>query len=135
MGNQPYEGLMRVQRFELDKMYRTMTLNPGSVRVATDQALGELAVILLEPESVDSFFQWGYFNSIFTQTEYMETYIMEPFITKMLAEDADLKRRFEEEKTANPDFAKSPRAIYSWFYKQTPYFDQNWKVIPVGREW
>ena len=135
MGNQPYEGLMRVQRFELDKIYRTQTLNPGSVRVPTDQTLGELAVILLEPKSVDSFFQWGYFNSIFSQTEYMETYIMEPLIAKMLAEDAALKKRFEAEKSSNPDFAKSPRAIYSWFYKQTPYFDQNWKVIPVGREW
>ncbi|MFC5626851.1 M14 family metallopeptidase [Algoriphagus winogradskyi] len=135
MGNQPYEGLMRVQRFELDKTYRKLTLNPGSVRVPTDQALGELAVILLEPESVDSFFQWGYFNSIFSQTEYMETYIMEPLIAKMLSEDADLKMLFEEEKASNPDFAKSPRTIYSWFYKQTPYFDQNWKVIPVGREW
>lgn len=135
MGNQPYEGLMRVQKFELDKMYRTLTLNPGSVRVATDQALGELAVILLEPESVDSFFQWGYFNSIFSQTEYMETYIMEPLIAKMLSEDADLKKRFEEEKASNPEFEKSPRTVYSWFYEQTPYFDQNWKVIPVGREW
>lgn len=135
MGNQPYEGLMRVQRFELDKTYRTMTLNPGSVRVGTDQALGELAVILLESESVDSFFQWGYFNSIFSQTEYMETYIMEPLIAKMLSEDADLKKRFEEEKGTNPEFAKSPRQVYRWFYEQTPYFDQNWKVIPVGREW
>ncbi|RAI94875.1 M14 family metallopeptidase [Algoriphagus yeomjeoni] len=135
MGNQPYEGLMRVQRFELDKTYRTMTLNPGSVRVGTGQALGELAVILLEPESVDSFFQWGYFNSIFSQTEYMETYIMEPLIAKMLSEDADLKKRFEEEKATNLEFAKSPRQVYRWFYEQTPYFDQNWKVIPVGREW
>ena len=135
MGNQPYEGLMRVQKFESDKDYRTLTFNPGSVRVATSQPLGELAVILLEPESVDSFFQWGYFNTIFTQTEYMETYIMEPLIAKMLAEDADLKARFESKKASDADFAKSPRAIYQWFYAQTPYYDQNWKVIPVGREW
>jgi hypothetical protein len=135
MGTQPYEGMMRVQSFEQEKEYRTVTLNPGSVRVKTDQALGELVVILLEPESVDSFFQWGYFNTIFTQTEYMETYIMEPLIAKMLAEDSDLKKRFEDEKATKPDFAKSPRAIYQWFYAQTPYFDQNWKVIPVGREW
>lgn len=135
MGNQPYEGLMRVQKFELEKTKQKVTLNPGSVRVLTNQPLGELAVILLEPESVDSFFQWGYFNTIFTQTEYMETYIMEPLIAKMLAEDSGLKKRFEEKKSAEPDFAKSPRAIYQWFYSQTPYYDQNWKVIPVGREW
>ncbi|WP_075348676.1 M14 family metallopeptidase [Algoriphagus marinus] len=135
MGTQPYEGLMRVQSFDLDRKYKTLSLNPGSVRVKTDQPLGELAVILLEPESVDSFFQWGYFNTIFTQTEYMETYIMEPLIAKMLAEDSELKKRFDEKKATEPDFAKSPRAIYQWFYAQTPYFDQNWKVIPVGREW
>jgi len=135
MGNQPYEGLMRVQKFESDKDYRTLTFNPGSVRVATSQPLGELAVILLEPESVDSFFQWGYFNTIFTQTEYMETYIMEPLIAKMLVEDADLKARFESKKASDAAFAKSPKAIYQWFYAQTPYYDQNWKVIPVGREW
>jgi hypothetical protein len=135
MGNQPYEGMMRVQSSDLNKKYKTLSLNPGSVRIKTDQPLGELVVILMEPESVDSFYQWGYFNTIFTQTEYMETYIMEPLIAKMLAEDGDLKKRFEDKKAAEPDFAKSPRAIYQWFYAQTPYFDQNWKVIPVGREW
>ncbi len=135
MGNQPYEGKMRVQSFELEKESRSINLPAGSIRIKTDQPLGELAMILLEPESVDSFFQWGYFNSIFTQTEYMETYIMEPMLKKMLSDDADLKKRFEEKKVAEPDFAKSPRAIYQWFYAQTPYFDQNWKVIPVGREW
>ncbi|MFT4855942.1 MAG: hypothetical protein ACI9UV_001182 [Algoriphagus sp.] len=135
MGTQPYEGMSRVQSFEQEKVYRTVTLNPGSVRVKTDQTLGELAVILMEPESVDSFFQWGYFNAIFTQTEYIETYIMEPLIAKMLAEDSDLKKRFDEKKLDDLDFAKSPRAIYQWFYAQTPYYDQNWKVIPIGREW
>ncbi len=135
LSNQPYEGRFRFQSFELEKENSKVMLNPGSVRVKTDQPLGELLVILMEPESVDSFFQWGYFHSILSQTEYMETYIMEPFIAKMLAEDADLKKRFEAEKTSNPEFSKSPRAIYSWFYEQTPYFDQNWKVIPVGREW
>ncbi|MEB2773883.1 M14 family metallopeptidase [Algoriphagus sp. D3-2-R+10] len=135
LSNQPYEGRFRFQSFELEKEYRKVILNPGTVRVKTDQALGELLVVLMEPESVDSFFQWGYFHSILSQTEYMETYIMEPLIAKMLSDDPDLKKRFEEEKSSNPDFAKSPRQIYRWFYEQTPYLDQNWKVIPISREW
>ncbi|REG87073.1 M14 family metallopeptidase [Algoriphagus antarcticus] len=135
LSNQPYEGRFRFQSFELEKENSKVMLNPGSVRVKTDQPLGELLVILMEPESVDSFFQWGYFHSILSQTEYMETYIMEPMIAKMLYEDADLKTRFEAKKKTEANFAKSPRAIYQWFYAQTPYYDQNWKVIPVGREW
>jgi hypothetical protein len=135
LSNQPYEGRFRFQSFELGKENRKVMLNPGSVRVKTDQPLGELLVVLMEPESVDSFFQWGYFHSILSQTEYMETYIMEPLLAKMLAEDADLNKRFEEVKATNPEFIKSPRQLYRWFYEQTPFFDQNWKVIPVGREW
>ncbi|MHA7130625.1 M14 family metallopeptidase [Algoriphagus namhaensis] len=135
MGNQPYEGEMRIRSFEKEEEYRAVQMPAGSIRMATDQALGELVVILAEPESVDSFFQWGYFNSVLSQTEYMERYIMEPLIAKMLTEDASLKAEFEAKKTAEPDFAKNPRAIYQWFYAKTPYFDQNWKVIPVGREW
>ena len=83
---------------------------------------------------MDSFFQWGYFHSILSQTEYMETYIMEPLIAKMLAEDASLKIQFEEKMKSDPEFAKSPRSIYRWFYEKTPYFDQQWKVIPIGKE-
>ncbi|MCS5490678.1 M14 family metallopeptidase [Algoriphagus limi] len=135
MGSQPYEGLMRVQEFASEKIYRSQTFLPGSVRIKTDQDLGELIVILLEPESVDSFFQWGFFNTIFAQTEYMETYIMEPMIAQMLEKDANLKAAFEEKMSSDPEFAKNPRRIYRWFYEKTPYFDQNWKVIPVGREW
>ena len=65
----------------------------------------------------------------------METYVMEPMIQSMLDKDPALKTRFEEELAKDEAFAKSPRRIYRWFYEQTPYLDQNWKVIPVGREW
>lgn len=135
MGNQPYEGEMRVRSFEKEEEYRNITMPAGSIRIPTDQPLGELAVILAEAESVDSFFQWGYFNSTLSQTEYMEQYIMEPLLVKMLQEDLDLKKEFDEKMESDPEFAKAPRAIYRWFYAKTPYFDQNWKVIPVGREW
>lgn len=134
LSSQPSEGKIRFQEFETEPISRTVNYPAGSIRISTDQPLGELVAILMEPESVDSYFQWGYFHSILSQTEYMETYIMEPLISKMLSEDADLKIRFDEKMKAEPDFAKSPRSIYRWFYEQTPYFDQQWKVIPVGKE-
>lgn len=129
----PLEGKIRFQSFETKPILRKVTLSPGSVKIPVDQDLGELASILLEAESVDSFFQWGYFMSILSQTEYMETYIMEPMMQHMLKEDSKLKAEFEQAKEANPDWANSPRSVYRWFYERTPYFDQNWKVIPVGK--
>lgn len=134
LSNQPSEGRIRFQEFKTEPIQREVSYQPGSIRILADQPLGELLAILMEPESVDSFFQWGYFHSILSQTEYMETYIMEPLIAKMLAEDAALKSQFEEKLKSDPEFAKSPESIYSWFYEKTPYFDQQWKVIPVGKE-
>ncbi len=131
---QPSEGRVRFQEFKIEPITREIEFPAGSVRIPVDQSLGELLVILMEPESVDSFFQWGYFHSILSQTEYMETYIMEPLIAKMLAEDANLKIQFEEKMKTDLEFAKSPRSIYRWFYEKTPYFDQQWKVIPIGKE-
>ncbi|MFC3416306.1 M14 family metallopeptidase [Algoriphagus hitonicola] len=129
----PLEGKIRFQSFETKQITRRVKLAPGSVKIPVDQNLGELASIFLEAESVDSFFQWGYFMSILSQTEYMETYIMEPMIQQLLKEDAALRAEFEQAKAANPDWVNSPRSIYRWFYERTPYFDQNWKVIPIGK--
>jgi hypothetical protein len=134
LSNQPSEGRVRFQEFKTEPITREIEFPVGSIRIPLDQPLGELLVILMEPESVDSFFQWGYFHSILSQTEYMETYIMEPLIAKMLEEDASLKMQFEEKMKTDPEFAKSPRSIYRWFYEKTPYFDQQWKVIPIGKE-
>jgi hypothetical protein len=107
---------------------------PGSVRVDTDQPLGDLAVLLLHPQSPDSFFQWGFFPEIFSRTEYIETYVIEPLAEKMLKENPALKEEFENKKKSDPAFANSPSAIYQWFYSRSPYFDSRWLLYPVGME-
>jgi len=52
----------------------------------------------------------------------------------MLAEDPKLKLAFEAKLKADPDFAANPRARLQWFYRRTPFFDEQWHLYPVGRE-
>lgn len=132
---QPTEGIFQFKNTRFSQQKLTKTLAKGSVRVSTDQPLGELVVLLLNPNAPDSFFQWGYFNEVLSRTEYIESYVMEPLIEKMLKEDPQLKDQFEEKKAKESDFASDSRAIFEWFYSHTPYFDKNWKVIPVGIEY
>src|SRR5204863_8187762 len=72
-GYHPFEG-----RYTLTTGVKAETRQEffpaGSVRVPTDQALGDLAVALLEPESDDSLLAWGFFLEILQRTEYMEGY-------------------------------------------------------------
>lgn len=128
----PYEGRTPVSAStSLEK--RTQLYAKGSVFVTTDQPLGDLVTLLLEPSSNDSYFSWGFFTSIFQRTEYIEEYIMEPMIRKMLNDSDDLKWEFEKKKEADPNFGKNPYAIYSWFYAKTPYYDARYLLYPIGR--
>ncbi len=130
---QPFEGRSLVSGNPIPET-RNKVFEAGSVFISTDQPLGELAMILLEPKSPDSFLSWGFFNEIFQRTEYMEAYVMEPTIEKMLADDPKLKQEFEQKKSIDEKFASNPRAIYEWFYSKSKYYDDHYLLYPIGRK-
>ena len=101
---------------------------------STDQPLGTLAALLLEPASPDSLFQWGFFNSILSPTEYVEAYIMEPMAERMLAEDPKLAEEFRAKLESDAAFRGDARARLWWFYQRTPFYDDRARLYPVARE-
>ena len=129
---QPFEGHMQVNA-ETKTETRKELFPAGSVYISTDQPLGDLAIILLEPKSKDSFLSWGFFNSIFQRTEYIEAYVMEPMAKKMLDESPALQKEFEEKKAADKTFANDQNAILTWFYSKTKFYDESYLLYPVGR--
>lgn len=116
------------------KEVREETFPAGSVRVSTDQVLGDLAAVMLEPQSPDSLLAWGFFPEILQQTEYIEGYVIAPMADRALAQDATLKAEFEAKVAADPAFAKDPQARLQWFYRRGKFFDQRYLLYPVGRE-
>jgi murein tripeptide amidase MpaA len=130
---EPYEGHVRVTpTVRLEE--RRERFPPGSVRIPTDQPLGDLAILLLEPQSPDSFFQWGFFIEVLQRTEYAEAYVLEPLAEQMLARDPELRATFEQRLLEDEAFAADPKARLRWFYERTPYFDSRWRLYPVARE-
>lgn len=113
---------------------RTEHFPAGSVRVPVNQPLGDLAAVLLEPASSDSFFRWGFFNEVLQQTEYMEPYIMAPMAERMLQEDAKLAEEFRAKVAQDEKFRGSASERLRWFYRKTPFVDERWKLYPVARE-
>lgn len=128
---QDYEGRQTVKvHSRLEKV--TVTLPAGTVKIVTEQPLGNLAILLLEPQSPDSLLQWGLFNPIFTRTEYIEDYAVEPMAAKMLVDDPTLKVAFDEA-LKDPTFAADPAARLRWFYERSPYYDDQYMKYPVYR--
>ena len=128
-----FEGHVRVTAPATTEKRKERFLT-GSIRVSTDQPLGTLATLLLEPSSPDSLFQWGFFNSILAVTEYVEGYIMEPMAERMLAEDPKLAEEFRAKIESDAAFRGNANARLYWLYQRTPFYDERARLYPVGRE-
>ena len=109
------------------------TYAAGSVLVPMAQETANVAIHLLEPSGPDSFVYWGFFNSIFEQKEYAESYILEKLAPEMLAKDPKLQEEFDR-RLLDPTFARSQQARLRFFYERSPYYlAQKVGVYPVGR--
>jgi len=130
----PSEGRVPVTATGLRHESRTEVYPPGSVRVSTDQPLGALIAYLLEPETEDSFFAWGFFAEILQRVEYMEPYAIAPMAELMLESDPQLKAEFEKRLKDDAAFAASPLGRLQFFYDRSPFYDDRYLLYPVGRE-
>ena len=86
---------------------------------------------VLQPEAPDSFFAWGFFNGIFQLNEFIETYVLSPYMEQVFEQDKALKREFEQKLATDPEFANDKRARVMWLYERTPFIDKSWKKYPV----
>ncbi len=105
----------------------------GSVLIPVQQKAGRVVVHIFEPDGPDSFVRWGFFNAIFEQKEYAESYVMETLARRMLRENPQLRQQFQQKIKNDSTFAQNPYAILNWFYRHSPYWDSFKDVYPVGK--
>jgi hypothetical protein len=128
----PFEGRMMLD-YETTLISTQKQYPKGSMVAPLNQRTAQLIVHALEPNAPDCFLRWGFMNQIFEQKEYAESYVMEKMAREMLEEDLELRSKFEQKVNSDSAFASSPWAILNWFYQQTPYWDEEINVYPIGR--
>ncbi len=130
---EPYEGRQIISSVETDTVVTSRTFARGSAVVWTNQPTARLIAFIFEPATEESFLKWGFFNAVFEEKEYVETYVMEKMAREMIRKDPALKKRFDRRKAENPEFALNPYQQLLWFYRLTPYYDQSVGLYPVGK--
>ncbi|HMK39453.1 MAG TPA: hypothetical protein VK569_08935, partial [Bacteroidota bacterium] len=105
----------------------------GSIVVRTSQRTGKLILNLLEPKGPDSFVAWGFFDAVFEQKEYAESYVMEAEGEKLLAADSLLRKEYDGKVRSDTAFARESGARLNWLYRRSPWRDPWLNVYPVGR--
>lgn len=128
----PYEGRHPL-RVSMQARRDTIPVPAGTVLVRLDQPSAKAAIHLLEPDAPDSFVAWGFFDAIFEQKEYFESYVMEDKAQDMMQRDPALAAAFRTRLASDSAFAANPRARLQFFYERSPWFDARFMVYPVSR--
>ncbi len=128
-----YEGHYPHHSVEVSSKKMKVPFYAGDWVVETNQPMNRYIVETLEPQGMDSFFNWNFFDAILSQKEYFSAYIFEDTAAELLRNDLKLKKEFEDAKKADPKLAGSGRAQLEWIYKRTHHYEHNYGLYPVGR--
>ena len=105
----------------------------GDYFVPTNQKGVKYLLEAFEPEGVDSFFNWNFFDPILQQKEHYSEYVFEDTAAKFLKENPRLKAELEAKKESDATFAKNPDAQLEWIYKHSAYYEKAHLQYPVYR--
>lgn len=112
----PYEGHMYHDDLVLETHIEQVTAAPGDWLVPMDQARARYALEVLEPLGQDSFFRWGFFNSILERKEHYSDYLFEDTAQELLRSEPRLREAFEAWKAANPQLLSSQKAVLDFIF-------------------
>jgi hypothetical protein len=142
VGSRPsaYEGHMFHDEVEMTSQIETIALREGdywlplNLSPTLPQANARYAIETLEPQAHDSFFRWGFFNSILEKKEPFSDYVFEDEALAILDEEPELARKFGEWKGENPALLSDQQAVLGFIFAHCArYAEPEWNRYPVLR--
>ncbi len=132
-GKNAYEGHYGHYNTSVTKNIEKMEFRAGDYKISTNQLGVKYLLETLEPEAVDSFFNWNFFDTILQQKEGYSSYVFEDVAKQILEEDPTLKQEFETKKQTDKAFAENGGDQLNWVYKHSKYFEKEFMRYPVYR--
>lgn len=129
----PYEGHNLHRGVETTAQVDTVMGRAGDVLVPMGYPTDALVMEILEPRCADSFFAWGFFDSILQQKEHFSDYVFEDIAAELLAKHPALDAALQAERERDPAFAANARAQLEFIYERSPYFEPGFNRYPVVR--
>ena len=129
----PYEGHYLHYETSVSKKTETLRFKKGDYLVPTKQTGVKFLLETLEPEAIDSYFNWNEFDGILGQKEYFSDYVFEDTAAELLRNNKALKAAFEMKKAVEKDFAENGAAQLEWVYKNSEYYEGTVNQYPIYR--
>ncbi|MBB6134120.1 hypothetical protein HD842_002262 [Massilia aurea] len=127
-----YEGHMFHDDVVLERRHASVQLRAGDVLVPLDQDNARYAVETLEPLAHDSFFRWGFFNSVLEKKEAYSEYVFEDEAERLLVQEPELAAKFEQWKGEHPGLLTNQEAVLDFIFANCArYREPEWRRYPV----
>jgi hypothetical protein len=129
----PYEGHYLHYGVNVDVRKKMMQFYKGDIIVKTNQVGNRYIIETLEPQGVDSYFAWNYFDGILQQKEWFSAFSFEATAKELLLSDKNLRAKFDKKKADDSEFAKSRKKQLHFIYINSPYYEDSHNQYPVVR--
>ena len=128
-----YEGHYPHYDVTVTTLEEERTFREGDFLVKTNQEAIRYLLETLEPQAVDSFFSWNFFDTILQQKEGFSPYVWEDKAKALLDNDPQLQTDFNQKKTNDKAFANNWYAQLDWLHKQSENYEDAHLEYPVYR--
>jgi Zinc carboxypeptidase len=129
----PYEGHHPNSNVEFTTEKQKRTYRKGDFWIDMNQNANRYIIETLEPQGMDSYFAWNFFDGILNQKEGYSDYVFEDMAADILKNNPALRQKLEEKRKNDPKFAADAGAQLDFVYKNSVYFEPNYRVYPIGR--
>jgi len=127
-----YEGHMFHDDVQVEKKNAIVELRAGDFLVPLKQENARYAIETLEPQAHDSFFRWGFFNSVLEKKEAYSDYVFEDLAMELLRTEAGLQQQFDAWKVAHPDLLSNQAAVLDFIFAHCQrHIEPEWRRYPV----
>jgi len=129
----PYEGHHMKKNIQLENITIERTFYKGDVMVKTGTRYDRFLATVLEPACNDSYFAWGFFDSMLQQKEWFSDYVWEDKAYEILENDEKLRYDFQKQKLQDTGFANNSWEQLYFIYKRSAYFEPRYMEYPIYR--
>ena len=105
----------------------------GDYLIPTDQEGIRYLLETLEPATVDSFFNWNFFDMVLQQKEGFSPYVFEDLALQILSENPGMRDSLEAIKAEDLAFKEDWYAQLQWIYERSEYYEDAHMQYPVYR--
>lgn len=124
-----YEGHYLHTNISAEKSVESIQFFAGDFLVKMGSPNDYFILSVLEPEAVDSYFAWNFFDEILMQKEYYSNYLILPQFAQKLKTDLDFKATYDALKAAG---LNGDELLYK-LYQSSEAYEKTYLRYPVYR--